>query len=424
MNKNQSATTGHSHSGMASEKSKRSFRNNPTLVIFLTVFMDLVGFGIVIPMNPYITRAFGGTSFDVGLLMATYSAMQFLFSPFWGKLSDRFGRRPILLLTIAGTVFGHLMFYYAGSLAMLFVARVVAGFFGANISTAMAAIADVTTEDKRSSGMGLIGAAFGLGFILGPALGGISTKIGIVTGWGEQLPALVAAGISTINFVSAYFQFPETLKLENRVIRERKSRIKDIIEKINRPLVGRLLLVQFLGSVAMANMEASMFLMVADRFGWGMEKASFGFMYVGLSIALVQGFLVRKLMPKYGERKLLIVGYVFFILAMAGIGAAEVIWFLAIANTFLALGHGLLNPAVNGSLSLLATAKEQGELMGVNQSLAALARVFGPPIGGYLYKTYGTASPFYAAAVFGMIAMATLMTVNQELKRFDRGHAK
>ena len=172
------AKSGRWHAGM---------KKSPLAVIFLTVFLDLVGFGIIIPLSPYLAREFGASAFEVGMLMAVYSAMQFLFSPFWGGLSDRLGRRPILLVSIAGTALAHTLFYFAHDLWLLFLARTLAGIFGANISTAMAYIADVTSEKDRSKNMGLIGAAFGLGFVLGPAIAGM------LTGLGENFPALAAA---------------------------------------------------------------------------------------------------------------------------------------------------------------------------------------------------------------------------------------
>ncbi len=374
----------------------------PLLIIFLTVFVDLVGFGIVIPMSPYLARTYGATAFEVGLLLAIYSAMQFFFSPVWGGLSDRFGRRPILLMSIIMTAASNLLFFYANSLLLLFVSRALAGAFSANIATSAAFIADVTDEKSRSKNMGLIGAAFGLGFVLGPAIGGVAAKIS------EHFPALIASLIGVANFTAAYFLLPESLAPEKRGKRERKSRFRSISEKILRPVIGTLLGSNFVVTFAMASMEATLFLFVQDKYQWTMQKASYGFAFVGLCIAFTQGYLVRKLLPKYGERAMLLAGVLMFSSSFVLIGLSESIWLLAVAMVLLALGDGFIMPALTGSLSLLSSAQEQGEVMGVNQSLSALARIFGPPIGGLFYARLSMASPFYFSALLGYLAMSLI----------------
>jgi MFS transporter, DHA1 family, tetracycline resistance protein len=384
-------------------------KKNPLVVIFLTVFIDLVGFGIIIPLSPYLARDFGASPFEVGLLMAVYSAMQFLFSPFWGGLSDRFGRRPVLLVSIAGTALAHLLFYLAHDLWILFLARTLAGVFGANISTAMAYIADVTTARERSKNMGLIGAAFGLGFVLGPAIAGLLSR------FGESFPALVAALLSLANFTMACFVLGESLGVENRRLRDKVSRLKNIVAKARRPVVGSLLFAQFATVLAMANMEASLFLYMQDRFGWGVEKSSYGFAYVGICMAITQGFLVRRFLPIYGERRLLVAGFVFFMAGMLFTGLSPWIWLLAVAMTALALGNGFINPSVSGSISLLTPAHEQGEVLGVNQSLAALGRIFGPLMGGYAYMHLTHSFPFFAAAGLAALGLASIWRVRAQL---------
>ena len=375
-------------------------KKNLLAVIFLTVFLDLVGFGIIIPLSPYLAREFGASAYEVGMLMAVYSAMQFLFSPFWGGLSDRLGRRPILLVSIAGTALAHTLFYFAHDLWLLFLARTLAGIFGANISTAMAYIADVTSEKDRSKNMGLIGAAFGLGFVLGPAIAGM------LTGFGENFPALAAAFLSLVNFVMAFFVLEESLGAENRRRREKKSRFRNIAQKVQRPVIGSLLFAQFATGLAMANMEASLFLYMQDRFGWGVRESSYGFAYVGVCIAFTQGYLVRKYLPIHGERGMLVAGFVLFILGMLFTGLSPWIWLLAIAMTAMAVGSGFINPAVSGSISLLTPAQEQGEVLGVNQSLAALARIIGPLMGGYAYMHVAHTAPFFMAAALSAVGLA------------------
>ncbi len=375
----------------------------PLFVIFITVFIDLVGFGMIIPLSPFLAQKFGADSFQVGLLMAAYSGFQFLFSPFWGRMSDRIGRRPVLLISLFGSAASHLVFGIAGSLNLLFIARAFAGMFGANISTAMAYIADVTGEKERSKGMGLIGAAFGLGFVCGPALGGI------IAIYKPEYVAFVASAICFANFIMAYFVLNESLSPEIRArLKKRASRVASLLRAFRQPILNSLLGVSFLTSFGLSCMEASLFLFVKDIFGWSLQLASFGFAYVGIAMAFNQGFLVRRLLPKYGEPPLLFAGTLLFGLALILTGAASHVWMLGISMTMLALGSGFVNPSVNGSVSLLSDKDQQGEAMGVVQSLSALARILGPPIGGYMYAAYAPSAPFYFGGFTALLAFVVV----------------
>lgn len=385
-------------------------KKSPLFIIFITVFVDLVGFGIIIPLSPYLAREFGADAFDIGLLMAIYSGMQFLFSPMWGRLSDRHGRRPIILLSLLGAGLSHILFAFSPSLLFLFVARGLAGLFGANISTAMAYIADVTDEKNRSKGMGLVGAAFGLGFVLGPAIGAYFGKLGMELGsappLGQSLAAVVAGLICLANFFSALKFLPESLSAETRArLPKRESRWKLLSQFMERPITGRLMAMFLLSTLAMANMEASLFLLVKDDFNWTLAQAGMGFAYVGLIMVFTQGFLVRRLMPKWGERNLLFTGLVIGGIGFVGIGLADSIPVLAVAVTLLGIGNGLNHPSITGSISLLSGQEEQGLVMGVNQSLAALGRIIGPAVGGWLYRDMGHEFPFLAAGVLNGAAI-------------------
>ncbi|MCB0355883.1 MAG: MFS transporter [Bdellovibrionales bacterium] len=374
------------------------------LVIFITVFVDLVGFGIVIPLSPYLAKNFGADALQVGLLMTIYSLFQFAFAPFWGQLSDKMGRRPIILLSLLGAAVAHLLFAFGSSLTMLFIARGLAGFFGGNISTAMAYIADVTESKDRSKGMALIGVAFGLGFILGPVIGGIAgswgLKIGLLPPFGESFPALIASLICFINFVMAFFRLKESLPQELRgKAKKRPSRIKMIIEYYKRPVLNAVLITYFLNTLGMANMEASLFLFVKDKFSWSMVDASWGFAYVGVIMVIVQGLFIRRFVPKYGEVKVLLVGLILAPLGMLGVGLSESIPFLAGSVTLMAIGSSLINPTSTGAMSLLSDSSEQGAVMGTGQSLSALGRVLGPALGGWFYRDLSWSAPFYTASV-------------------------
>lgn len=394
-------------------------------VIFLTVFIDLIGFGIIIPLSPYLARRFEATPLQVGMLMAVYSLMQFIFSPVWGRISDRMGRRPILLMSLLGSTLSYLGFAFATTLAGLFLARIFAGIFGASISTAMAYIADVTPQKERSKGMGLIGAAFGMGFIFGPFIGGIAGGYG--QRWGEGPPfgmsfsALVAAGICFLNFLLALRILKESLPAEKRgQAKARDSRLVLLTKYLRQPVVGPLIGVVFLSIFAMALMESTLFLYVQDKFGWGVELASYGFAFVGVMIAFTQGYLIRKLMPKWGERKTLMVGLVLSSLGMTGIALSSSIPFLALANVLLALGVGMTNPSVIGSISLKADETEQGMVMGVSQSVSALGRIVGPVMGGWVYGGLRIESPYLIAGSLMAFCVLIVLAVYAQIPQIGK----
>lgn len=401
---------------------KKSF-----LVIFLTVFMDLVGFGIIIPLNPFLARQFGADPLQVGLLMTVYSLFQLVFSPIWGQLSDRWGRRPIILVSVLGAGVSHLLFGFAGTLTGLFIARGLAGLFGGNISAAMAAMADITPPKERSKGMGIIGAAFGLGFILGPFLGGIFADLGARLGseppFGGSFPAIMAAAICFTNFALAYFILPETHPKSARSnVSKRPPRWSMLVTTWRKPVLGSVLTVFFLTSLAMAHMEASLFLLVQDRFQWGITKASMGFAYVGVMIAFTQGYLIRKTLPKWGEAKSFLIGLAAMALGFIGIGLAREVWVLAVAVTALAVGNGFANPALLGSVSLLSPAESQGGHLGVNQSLSSLGRIIGPALGGLFYREYGMSVPFLVAGGLALLGFAIGFGVRSKLPKGAANH--
>ncbi|MBX3020847.1 MAG: MFS transporter [Bdellovibrionales bacterium] len=388
------------------------------IVIFLTVFIDLVGFGIIIPLNPYLAEKFGASPLMVGLLMSVYSLMQFIFSPIWGQISDRVGRRPVILISLLGGAIAHTAFAFADSLTMLLLARAFAGLFGGNISTAMAYIADITDEKNRSKGMGLVGAAFGLGFILGPVLGGVFGLVGKNLGseppLGESFPALIAAGICALNFLFALKFLPESRKFGEQVP-VRGHRFARIWQALTTPLLGLLMLMVFLNGCAMALIEAPLFLLVQDKFQWTAWTASFGFGYIGVIMVFTQGFLIRRLLPKYGERHLLTVGLLFMAAGLALVTISDTVALLAVAVTALGLGNGFVNPSLNGSISLASGEEVQGNNLGVSQSLSSLSRIIGPAVGGGLYQHSGMTSPFFAAAALAFAGFVVAWVVRSQL---------
>lgn len=381
-------------------------------IIFFTVFLYLVGFGVVIPIVPVLARNFGATPFQVGLLLSVYSLMQFLFAPFWGRLSDRRGRRPILLFCLLGECLSYIAFGLARNLETLFIARTFAGFFGASISTASAYISDITKPEERSKGMALIGAAFGLGFLIGPALGG-----GLAI-WGAHISAephfdtsFAAYWVSALclaNFLFGWKFLKESLT-ERAPHQEKRHRIAQFVHFLGQGMVGRMIGVFFLASLAMSTMEATLVLFVGDRFQWTVREVTFGFAYIGLIMVISQGFLVRRLIPKIGEKRMLLTGLVLMVLGLSLIAASYSIWFLAVAQTLLAFGFSFTNPSTLGSISLLADPKEQGEVLGTAQGSSSLGRIIGPAVGGWLYGHVGMGSPFLTGGFLAFLALSIIL---------------
>ncbi|MBX2988482.1 MAG: MFS transporter [Bdellovibrionaceae bacterium] len=389
-------------------------RKSHLTVIFMTVFIYLLGFGIVIPIIPLLSRDFGANALEAGLLLSAYSLMQFLFSPFWGRLSDRYGRRRILLGCLLGESLTYLLFAVARDLPMLFAARLLAGFFGASISTASAAITDLTPPKERSKGLALIGVAFGLGFMFGPAIGGLLAM------WGKSLSSaphfqtsFTMSWVSVLCFVTFLFgcrYLPETRKFSDAPT-VKGHRFASLGNFFSRPVVGTLMAVFFVSSFAMASMEASLVLYMGDKFSWGLREVSFGFAYIGVMIVVTQGLIVRRLLPKFGERFTLRLGLASFTLGLAGIALAPNIGMMAVAMTLLSVGSGLSNPSLLGSISLLSPTEEQGTAMGATQSLASLGRILGPAFGGFLFDHLHPTAPFVGGATFALLALLTVFSL-------------
>lgn len=395
-----------------------SSEKKPLVIIFLTVFIYLLGFGIVIPIIPILSIQMGASPLQTGLLLSVYSLMQFLFSPFWGRLSDKYGRRPILLICLLGEVFSYLLFAWARSIEWLFIARLFSGFFGASISTASAYISDITPPHERSKGMALIGAAFGLGFLFGPAIGGALTV------WADMLSmdpyfktsfsSYWVSGLCLITFIFAWKYLKESLTPQSST-HKNSNRLAQIIKYFKLPTVGPLIFVFFLSSFAMSMMEATLILYAKEKFNWGIKEVSFGFAYIGIIIIFTQGYLVRKLIPKLGEKQVLRTGLILMSMGLSGIAVAQSITVLALTQTLLAIGLGFTNPATMGSVSLLTSTEEQGAALGTTQGMASLGRILGPAIGGALFGAFTIESPFILSGLMTMIALFIVITIFNEI---------
>lgn len=382
-------------------------------LIFITIFLYLVGFGIMIPIMPIISRNFGASPFIVGLLMSVYSIMQFLFAPLWGRMSDQHGRRPILIFCLIGEAISYFIFAISQSLTGLFIARILAGFFGASISTASASVSDATPKAERSRGMALVGAAFGLGFMVGPAVGGGLALLG--ESWFPELGPLfgmkfASASVGLLCLITASFagwKLKETVHLSRQSKSEphKSSRFARLGLYLRKPLIGPLIGNYFLNSLALSVMEATLILFTADRFNWTIKEVSFGFAYIGILSTINQGFLVRKLLPIWGERSLIKIGFSLQAIGFFLIATSHSISWLAVAMTLFSIGNGFVNPSLLGSISVLAAQDEQGEALGTTQGTASLGRIFGPIIGGLAYGYIGITSPFFISMFLALLAL-------------------
>ncbi len=356
-------------------------KRSPLLVIFVTVFIDLVGFGIVIPVLPYYAEGtkFGATPREVGLLFASYSVMQLIFSPVLGRLSDKYGRRPILIISLLGTCLGFLILGLATTLLMLFIGRIIDGISGGNISTAQAYIADVTTKENRAKGMGLIGAAFGLGFVFGPAIGGILSR------WGTNVPFMFAGSLAFANVILLYFTLPETVTRDHpaRVSAASGRGWKQVIEALRQPQLAFVLIIYFLSIVAFSIMTTVFALFMMFRLGYDPWHSGWIFAFVGIVSAGIQGGLIGRLVKRFGEPTLVVVGGLLFTLSLSVspfVGPTTgLIGILAIV-ALSAIGNALSAPSLTSLGSKSASAAEQGSVLGVMQSVASLARAVGPSI--------------------------------------------
>jgi multidrug resistance protein len=369
---------------------------SPLVIIFLTVFIDLLGFGIIIPLLPFYAEHFGASAFVVGLLSTSFSLAQFLFAPWWGRLSDRIGRRPVILVGLLGSAASYALFALATSLPLLFVARTLAGIAGANIPTAQAFIADITTPENRARGMGLIGAAFGLGFIFGPAIGGFLSH------WGYAAPAWFAAAISFANFVAALVILPES-KPEHEEP-ERAGRLDVFRRALRRPHLPQVLLVFFLVLTSFSSFEATFALYSERRFAFTAATIGYMFAWVGVVLATVQGGLVGKVVPRLGEHRIVPAALLVMALALTLVPLSPNVPVLAAACGLLALGMGFNSPSIMSSISQLADPRDQGSTLGMSQSLGSLARIIGPMWGGFVFDRFGIRVPFVTAGVLMLVA--------------------
>lgn len=374
-------------------------RRSSLAVLYLTVFIDLLGFGIILPLLPYYAEHFGASGVGIGALLTAYSLAQLVGAPLLGRLSDRYGRRPLLLLSLFGSTLSLVVSGVSSSLSVLIASRALAGLFGGSIATAQAYIADVTEVKDRARYMGLLGAAIGMGFVFGPALGASVSRFGFGTA------AFVSAGLAAANLVFASFKLVEPRGTR----RPARLQLGRVARSLKDPAIGRIAATMFLSTLGFVAMEATFALLGERRFGLNAHKLGFVFTYVGAVVAVVQGALIGRLTARLGEKNVAIAGS----LVMAGsLAAVPLMPDLSLALTALggvAIGQALVTPTVTSLLSGATSAEDQGGTLGVGTSMAAAARALGPLLAGWLFDR-AAALPYLAGTAALMAAAAMLAT--------------
>ena len=378
------------------------------LILFIIVFINLVGFGIIIPLLPFYGEHFDASPDQVTLIMAAYSFAQFFSAPLWGRLSDKHGRRPILLISLAGTALGYVWLAGAPDLGSLYLARAWGGIMAGSISCAFASMADITSENDRAKGMGIIGAAFGLGFIAGPAIGGILAGSDIAN-TNFTLPSLVASGFSGLALMFATIFLKESLTLELRsdissqTSTERWTRLN---LTISRPEVRNTLILTFMAVFVFAALEATFAMWTERTFGWGVAQNGYIFAYTGILSAIVQGTIVGPMSKKWGEPALIQQGFVALLIGLVMIPFSDTLGFLLIAMAIVTYGFSLASPALSSRLSLQVSKRDQGTVLGIGRSASTLARAMGPMGSGYVFVFLGKDWPFFVGALLMFLVLA------------------
>ena len=374
------------------------------LILFVIVFVDLLGFGMVIPVMPLYAKQLGASEAWTGLLSTGYSAMQFFFAPLWGRLSDRLGRRPVLLVSIFMTSAAFLLYGLAGSFGVLLASRLFAGAATANIAIARAFVADVTTSEDRAKGMGVIGAAFGLGFVLGPAIGGALSRVSLA--W----PGFAAAALALANGIAAFFVLPEPEERQARQAAGR-SRFHAFFREMGRPGIRRVIVIYFLTVLAFSAMEATYAFLVKEQYALSDGSVPYLFAYIGVIIVVVQGGLIGRLTRRFGEKGLLVAGLALQAVALCALPFAGSVAGLLVATAPLAIGSGLAQPSYASLLSRFARADEQGGTLGIGESAAAFGRIIGPEAGTWTYGRWSPAFPYVAGGAIMAVAALVGATV-------------
>lgn len=387
-------------------------------LIFLTVFIDLLGFGILIPILPsFAVKELGVNEAAVGIAIALYSFVQFLFNPVFGKMSDKYGRRPVILVCLLLNSFGYIIFAFTHTYFVLLISRVVAGLGGSSIGVAQAYIADVTTKEERSKGMGLIGAAFGLGFVFGPLMGGLLSK------FGYEVTGFVAASFSLIAFILSTIYLPESLKFDQLQLEKLSTTKRKLFDFnamgriLRNPELAVLIILFFVLTFSFANIYGTFALLGIKIYGFTDIQNGYIFGIVGLSSAIVQGGLIGRINKMFSKNTILSIASLMMMFSLALIPYAGSFLGLSIVSIILSFGTGTFQPTILSLISEVASEAEQGITLGLNQSLASFARVLGPLWGGFAFQFIGYAFPFLTGSAF--VFLMFLITIFYLPKKID-----
>ncbi len=385
---------------------EKMLRGSPLLFLFVTVFVDMIGYGIVIPLLPFYVQQQASGAVLVGLLGALYAAMQFVGGPFLGGLSDRAGRRPVLLFCLLGTSLAYLLLGMADTLLLLMVAVVLAGGAGGTLATAQAYIADSTSPGDRARGLGLIGAAFGLGLIAGPVLGGLLSLYTL------GAPAFAASALALCNVAFGFFILPESLPLMRRTSTPilRLNPVSQLGGVLSMSGIRALLLAVFLLNLSFAGLLTNFPLFSNARFGWDATANAFFFAFVGVCAVLTQGVLLGKLQPRFGEKRLLFVGLALMAINLVLMALVPLSPLLYPVVGVLAVGTGLAIPSLTALISHRVSEREQGKVMGGQQAILSLTLILGPVISGLAFDHLGASSPYWIGGLLAALALLVVAT--------------
>jgi DHA1 family tetracycline resistance protein-like MFS transporter len=397
--------------------------NKQLIFIFITILIDVIGLGIIIPVIPKLIQELSGQGLSEasrygGWLMFSYAIMQFLFSPILGGLSDKFGRRPVLLISLFGLGIDYIFMAWAPSMSWLFLGRIIAGISGASFTTATAYIADISEPEKRAQNFGLVGAAFGLGFIIGPVVGGISAQ------WGARIPFIAASVLTLMNFLYGYFFIPESLDSNNRRNFEwkRANPVSSLLNLKRYPAVSSLAACLMLIYIASHAVQSNWSYYTMLKFSWNEAMVGYSLGFVGVLVSLVQGGLIRIVIPKIGQIKSIYAGLAFYAIGLLLFAFASSSWMMYAFLIPYCLG-GLAGPALQGYISNHVPANEQGELQGALTSLISVTSIIGPVLmnGLFAYFTSAETLYYFPGAPFILASMMILVSIVLAVKSFTVG---
>ncbi len=395
--------------------SRNIMKDRRIWIIFLIIFVNLLGFGIILPLLPYYVESMGAGAITIGFLSAAYSLFQLLAAPILGELSDKIGRRPVLIFSLIGTTISFFLLGVANTILILFISRIVDGISGGNISTAQAYIADITSKENRTQGMGMMMAAFSLGFILGPALGGILSE------YGYALPAYVAAAVSLIATLLTIFFLPESLDVKKLARPAKKAKkffsLKDFYNALTHPTVGIMLTITFMVMFAFSIMQGTFALFSEHALHLTVKDIGYIFAFLGLIGVIIQIFFLKRITLWFTEKKAIVIAVVLMALSLILLAFANSMPMLYVAVSLLAMGNSISGPILSGIISKLTPDDEQGNIMGTSQSVGSLARLMGPLVGTSIYSFVGIRAPYIFGA--GVLILATGVAIKYLKIKFE-----